>query len=283
MAGRFGPFDKLIRQLENLAAFSKQFENVDLDTAIRENARQKALGRIQTRLVEVAELAINSIEEFQYEPLKDRFMENVRNPGHVYITHDLVIARVFNPKVGGTIQDLKSGLYQSSAPHAQRLKVWQYGIYMPGREGGRRSKKYEKLPTYIEVIDERLAAWGDKAPFWIFIESGNQSGDEAYPSFSGTGFIAQVTGEADGILQQAVEEAKRELKTGLEQAVIEQLSKPTTITRTELKRIDVNRTPEGKLRQIAVKESIAGVYYQWVIGGLFAKKLTPAEITTYIE
>lgn len=277
MPGRFGPFDELIRTLDNLTTFGRQFEGMDLDTALKENARQKARGRIHTALIEIAGAAVASIEEFQYEPLKERFLENIRNPEHVYITHDLVVARVFSPKVGGTVQDLESGLYPSTAPHAQRLHVWQYGIYMPFHEGTDRSKQFEKLPEYDEVIEERLAAWGDKAPFWIFIESGNQSGNEAYPSFAGTGFIAQTLNRAEDILQIAIEEAREEFRSGIDEAVAQQLTSTVTVTRTEIQRIDVGQTSEGRLIQVATKESAEGVYYMLVIGGKFARKLGPSE------
>lgn len=157
-------------------------------------------GGISELLVHLGTKAAEQIAEYRLAPaMIERLRENLSDKRHVKVK-DGVVLQVFNPKVAGTVSDLRKGLARvyglgtSSAP-----AVWKYGIYLPYAEGRPVPKGlknwFEKKGidnNYRSVIDRRLAAWGRKAPFWYFVEFGNQGSGRAYPSFPGTHFIAQT-------------------------------------------------------------------------------------------
>ena len=157
-------------------------------------------GGISELLVLLGTKAAENIAEYRLAPaMIERLRENLSDKRHVKVK-DGVVLQVFNPKVAGTVSDLRKGLARvyglgtSSAP-----AVWKYGIYLPYAEGRPVPKGlkswFEKKGidnSYRAVIDRRLAAWGRKAPFWYFVEFGNQGSGRAYPSFPGTHFISQT-------------------------------------------------------------------------------------------
>lgn len=164
-------------------------------------------------LVKAGEAAVNQIPEYQYKPLKDRFLDNLSKPEHIEILGNRVL--IFNEEVGGTFDQLLAG-QEEGGGHTETEEapiVWKYGIYLPfaGSASDNRSSKglVEKLdlPSYEEIIDARLAYWEseDVAPYWYFIENGNMGNGRAFPSFAGTSFIEELRGKASDIVRRAKE------------------------------------------------------------------------------
>lgn len=154
-------------------------------------------------LLAAAENAINRTPELQYPPLKDRLLENLSNlDKHVVIRGTGL--RVFDEKYAGTEDDLISG-QESAGGHTgtpQAPSVWKYGIYLPFHGAGGLSNRLN-LPDYGTIIAQRLSAWGDKAPYWYFLEYGNVGGNRAYPTFPGTSFIAALRAKVPDLVRKA--------------------------------------------------------------------------------
>lgn len=135
-------------------------------------------------------------------------LDNLEKSGHVIInkeTGDLEI--LFNEEIAGTESDFHKADYGGSErTAAQRAVSWKYGIYKPEIEGFTPAGfDTSSLPSYSEVIDERLEAWGDKAPYWYFIEHGNFGGDRQYPTVQPTNFIGQLRLDAQAAMPDLLE------------------------------------------------------------------------------
>ena len=276
--------EDIVTELENYMVFGDSFAGMNLTQAALNNAKVMALAYLKRLLIASAEDALEAIDELNHPDLRNRLIENLSKDEHYFISPDLGSVTVFNPELAGTWDDLVSGQVAGGgggpAPQPQRLFCWKYGIYIPEREGGRRASRFDDYPTYTEVIQLRLSAWGDKAPYWMFLEHGNAGGAPAYPSFNGTGFIAKVQGMAPGIMRQAANLAEREMLDQMDLAIKEQLDTPTRRTTVELGYIPF--TPEAASKVgVSVRLTKAGeVYYQLRVNGRFGRKL---EVGQFVE
>jgi len=276
--------EDIITELENYMVFGDSFAGMNLTQAALNNARVIALAKIKAQLINAAEEALETVEEFQYPDLQTRLIENLSKDAHYYVSPDLGSAFVFNPELAGSWDDLVSGQVAGggggASPQPKRLFCWKYGIYIPEREGGRRASKFDDYPTYTEVIQARLSAWGDKAPYWMFLEYGNAGGAPAYPTFSGTGFIASVKGMVPGIINHATKLAEREMLDQMELAIKEQLDNPTRRVTAELGYIPYAPGATSKVG-VSIKLTKAGeVYYQLRVNGHFGRRI---EVEQFVE
>lgn len=159
--------------------------------------------RLAWLLVRFATIAVNRTPEFgEYPPLRERFLNNMKRTGHIrrYV-HTIT---VFDPRVAGTHEDLLRGWAAAGrsfrGTKKKRLLGWKYGIYLPARadfvpEDGK------VIADYRQIIDVRLAQWRTKAPYWYFINYGNE-GFGAYPHFQGTFFVEQTRRSIPRILRE---------------------------------------------------------------------------------
>ncbi len=147
---------------------------------------------VQEMLVEYGRQAAIATVEYAYPPLLERLEENLSNPEHVVVENGRVI-KFFDEEIAGTAQDFYGGVEETGGHTgtAQAPAIWRYGIYTPASfwRGGKGSKVYKSLPSYEEVISERLDAWGDKAPYWYLIEHGNAGGGREFPTVRPTNFL----------------------------------------------------------------------------------------------
>jgi len=271
-----------IKMLGHLVEFGENFpSDSELIDAANNNAREMVLRQLKDELYRAAEEAIASIDEFQYPPLRDRLLANILKDEHYYISPDLSYATVFNEDVAGSVGDLVTGQQaawrSAGGTPRERLFGWKFGIYLPfkGYSYGGSNNKFEDYPSYQDVINIRLDVWGDKAPYWRFLEWGNAGGGEAYPTFEGRNFIAQTTAKINGILITAKEAAYSDIANAMEYAVEEQIRNADRgTTRVYIGRISFGRVG-GKLVQVEAKVGRAGVWYQLVVGGRYSGKITP--------
>jgi len=274
---------RLKKILENSFKFGDQFSNMDIAGRTMLNARMLAEDSIRELLLNSADAAIEATPEFQYAPLRDRLIENLSHWEHYHISSNLSSVKIFDEAHAGTASDLTAGQLAGggsrTAPQKLRLFCWKFGIYIPSREGGTAPfKQFKDYPSYQEVINKRLAAWGDKAPYWYFLEWGNAGGSPAYPSFAGTGFIARVLGQVPGIISNALDDTVAEMQYGLDEAIREFLSNPEQETRAELGYIPVATVAETKYG-VSVRTKKSGeLYYMLRINGRFARAVSPGEI-----
>ena len=108
---------------------------------------------------------------------------------------------------------------------------WRERIYRPAREGLQRPRIFKKLSKwsyykgykgrrtqstfdyrkygiekYYETIRTRLGMWHGKAPYWLWIEHGNHSGEGGtpYPVGSPTNFVARAEVSLNRLYEQKI-------------------------------------------------------------------------------
>lgn len=192
-------FGDLIRRLDAMG------ETARLQLRTSENLFRMFINEMEAKsldfLILQAQDAMALIPEYsnaKASPLRDRLVDNLSTykggrPVHVRI-HPNGSVDVFNEAFAGTEADLEKARYPSSLSPEQAAIFWKFGIYKPSVEGFTHPELEGKTVSYESVIEERLSAWGTgnsagSAPFWRFIQHGNQGTGREYPSHSGVDFI----------------------------------------------------------------------------------------------
>lgn len=244
-------------------------------------------------LVAAGTKAAEMTEEYNYQPLIKHLAENLASGEHVIIKNGRV-ERLFNEAYAGSPADLLKGAKEAGGHTGKPTApfIWKVGIYMPGREGttqlyyrkktksGKRSKKrtVSKLPTYEEVINKRLAAWGEKAPYWYMIEHGT-SGGRSYPNFSGTHFVERFKASAVRI----IEKARKLLVVSIEKFINDEISqrfKTGAIPEKGTTVVIERWTFESGL-QVTKKRSSRGNIFYGIKG--YARSISPSELVSELE
>lgn len=170
--------------------------SVNYDEITQKNVDAVLRHVVQSMLIEFGTKAAISTREYSYPPLLEHLVENLSNPEHV-IVKDGKVTKFFDEKIAGTAHDLYSGVEEAGGHTGTEIApaIWKYGIYTPISfwKGGKGSRVFRNLPSYDEVISERLEAWGDKAPYWYLIEHGNAGGGREFPSVKPTNFIKNLS------------------------------------------------------------------------------------------
>lgn len=274
---------ELKNMIDNVKDFCTDLSNLELIEMLNHNARLIAQSISMSEMLTEASIAIDKVDEFQYPALRERLLENLSDTRHYKVSEDANSIEIFNEAVAGTLDDLVRGQQSAWGPntgkysHQQRLLCWTYGIYKPAREGGNVNPvegkdAFSNYPTYESIISKRLSTWQSKAPYWFFLEYGNAGGDAAYPSFSGTGFVARVRSHADRILRMAKVEALNQILDQVDDGVSEQLSNMEHKLPVYIGRITVGTSPEG-LVEVEMRGAKTGSYYMLVIGGKYRGKI----------
>lgn len=259
---------------DELVDFQAYLSNLrsTVDNILGEQFESKAESSIDTVaraalrdiLVEMGTAAIQSIPEYAASPeLTEHFITMLQRPSHVSVQHGEVIV-AFNEDIAGDAVDLfnvpKQHTLTAIAPF-----IWKYGIYKPAHgEATLTSKSFqkmmEKLPSYDQVIEERLAYWDDRAPYWILIDKGTAAfGDEerAYPQFAGTNFVEQFRSLAPRVVARAKETYITNLAESLGAEVDILLKEPKKGGRVVVARIPVS---DGSLSVLV--SSAGNVFFQ---------------------
>ena len=183
--------------------------------------------------------AMQQIPEYnnsQAAPLREHLIDNLQymdgeHPVHIKLSEDGHPLILFDEVFAGGADDFHAGEHFSTKNHNNpelRFIFWKYGIYKPGVEGDSSetnipwmAKAMDNLPSYGEIIEERLSRYGHTAPYWYFIEKGTAGGGKPYPSFAGTNVVRWFRREA----KEAIREFLRGLVDELEEAVVQAISK----------------------------------------------------------
>ena len=199
-----GLFGDLIEQLRTYQDLFNDYSNSI--TPFVERISQTLEWKVAKILIENARASMRSIPEYstgQAQRLVSHLIENLSasrsdgGPVHVRLSPDFGF-EIFDEEYAGTYEDLKAGQPESGDPDKAAF-YWKFGIYKPSVEGyvltitkktksGTKTRQIRTVP-YSKVLSERLAAWGSKAPYWFFIEHGNQGSGREYPTFGGKPFI----------------------------------------------------------------------------------------------
>ena len=209
--------------LEAIQQTAESCSNTMSVAEVYDKIRALSQAKITARLMQEAREAMQGHEEFFYEPLQDHLLENLRNVRHVQIDPNLSSVEVFDEVLGGTYADLEAGRYFGrSIDEHKRYRIWKYGIYLPyfGRSPGYQATPESEgrvIADYATVIEDRLAKWGEKAPYWYFLEHGNidigggEYSAEPFPTFGPSNFIAKTKLAAINIIQEVAEAIEREV------------------------------------------------------------------------
>ena len=251
-----------------------------LSPRIRANIAMCAERRLRTEMIAQLRTAINSAEEYWFPGFGEALIENFKNPLHYYVSNDLTTIRVIDRNYAGTYADFRQGQMAAWGPNTatasreERAAVWTWGIYKPSREGmtlyGEFLDRFGDLPSYEEIIETRFRVWGEKVPYWYFLNYG--TGDLAYPAFGGYNFVEKTRAQAPSIIAQCTEVAIREMEEDLKYVsteVLEWRGVRTETVRVYGHNISVQRMEKGGTK-----------WYTLVVDGKFRKGITPGfEIT----
>lgn len=228
--------------------------------------------------------AMEQIPEYAtYDPLKDHLLDNVWFGPHVIVKNGVII-QIFDEDYAGTEEDLRAGQIAAGADFSRHPIVRSIGwqIIYNAAFYGIAVEHWNRVDdnTYGEIIDARLASWGEKAPYWLFVEYGTASGSgpgRPYPNFSGKHPILKTAKKAESL----VKEALRSRLDAVERELSEQLD--TTFT-------------ERKVTVQEIGEQVVTAWTKWFrqhgkdirleyrkVGGGFTGERQEAPLGTYTE
>lgn len=186
-------------------------------------------GQDQSILLEELNSAITQSVEYDWPEYRAQLMSVFLNPEMIQYSESGV--DIFHPAMllAGTPGDLLQGISAARAAlgvgkltRQQAALFWRERIYRPAREGLKRpqffkknvgfykgAKKGERIPfdyasygimKYRATVATRLDAWGDKAPFWLWLNYGN-TGEGAYPPVRPTLFVERAESRINSLLE----------------------------------------------------------------------------------
>lgn len=173
--------------------------------------------------------AIEKTGEYDYLPLKERLLEVFDNINMVRssLRDDSIYFDLEG--IAGDTGDLQDGInfaremigVSGKRTKQQKAYFWRHFIYEPGVLGLGDEDAIEKGGLmYADTVAWRLQGWKGLAPYWYWLEHGNEDSDLAFPKFGGTNFrmiaeeratalfrsaLAQVDLEARNIIYEAAE------------------------------------------------------------------------------
>lgn len=239
-----GMFDELYRMLDGITDNAEYYAR-EANTAFTSqipNIESSLLGS----LVEAAVDAMDRTPEYSVPeagPLRSQLIQNLSaiagdgRPVHIRVTIDGK-TDIFDEEFAGTAGDFEQAQHHSNNPQQTRYRFWKYGIYARDVEGNYEpssqswfNKAVDKLPSYSEIINERLSVWGEKAPYWYFIEFGTTGGERGWPSFPGTFFIRSFRIRA----QQAVRDIQNDIIRDFEERAVAAFREAARGGRTQIR------------------------------------------------
>ena len=243
------------------------WKDVLTDEHLRLKVRGRAIHEIAEELVyQVKEAISTNLEYNAYPPLAERLIENMSNYAHVMISDDLQTVNLVNRDIAGTEADLEAGWEHGIDPdRARRARKWKYGIYIPWAEGGAGYQATAKdkpkiIADYREVIDARLRAWGDKAPYWFFLEYGTV-GPYPWPTFGGSGFIWKTRLEGAHIIRRLIRDRDEAVEAQVEYS-FEEVERSGKAAKVFVEERDATDLPPG-FKEITVVSKLKNVSIQY--------------------
>lgn len=199
------------------------------DISLTEQLDQEIEATVASELERNFETAMQKIPEYNKNPdLREHLILNLQTSRHVKV-EDGEVVRVINTEAIGNYSDVRAGQeaawalspFSPTANPALRSLFWK-AIYLGDssvfESAGFEWKSFDPA-IFDAIMDARMDAWGDKAPYWMFIEWGTIAGGEGdgtpYPQFGGEHPVSKteaVAGDlAKKIVSDYVREAEREL------------------------------------------------------------------------
>lgn len=267
---------KLSRALSKFAGSTEMLAAMVKDGII-DDAYAVLLRHLQAAIVNSKEYAI---PEFSTQLIKV-----FSRPGIITITKDKVDIYRGALAIAGNWGDLWGGIDKARASldagermdRTHALAFWKERIYRPAREGLKRpqffkknlgfyktAKKGQRIPfdyasygimKYGETLRKRLGFWGDRAPYWLWLNFGNAQSGQGYPMVQPTHFIESSEMEIDALYRQEVIKVTDEFTEAVSDEVEAFLQNPQAYEPgQELARFEVGKgtfrlgvTPTGQL------------------------------------
>lgn len=179
------------------------------------------------------ETAIVRSGEYDDPDFRERLFSVFSNEEIIQYSREGVDIKNPAESIAGNPGDLRQGIDAARTvlglgklTREEAALFWKERIYRPAREGLLRprffkknvgfykgAKRGEKIPfdyvsygimKYRATVEARLSAWGDKAPFWIWLNYGNAGEKGEYPSVSPTMFVETSEVEINIMLQAEI-------------------------------------------------------------------------------
>jgi len=279
--------ERTIKRIKNLCEYGNQFNAEEILNAVRYNVAVRAETYARKTLYAEAELAVQQVDELNYEPLKSHLLQNLLDWRHYMVDpNSLSFVILFNTNIGGTFEDLQRGQQAAwtttTGTPTGRAWAWKYGIYKPEREGaslspltgedsGKDKSSYlESLPSYSEIISRRIDFWGEKAPYWYILEWGNVGSSLAYPNFSGTNFVERVKSRGPEFIRAALEVEIPIWLEGIADATDDMLDNPERVKRITVVRVSLGEIEGTKYAYETRRTTTGKICYMLIVGGRYA-------------
>ncbi len=203
-------------------------------------------------LVEELRKAIITSKEYN-DPIFAGQLEMVfSNPAMIRITRAGASIMPQAMILAGTWGELQYGIESAKAVlglgrlgRAKALEFWKHRIYRPAREnlkipqrfkkskgfykgakrGERKPFDYQRygMEKYSMTLETRKSYWGDKAPYWLWLNFGNEGrgggGGKAYPPVKPTNFIAHAERRITSLMEQRIIEITQEFTDAISREV----------------------------------------------------------------
>lgn len=217
---------------EEMTYNAKQWADYFLENAVLRDKTDKyaeALRRVQRQILSIISRsiadAIESNDEYNRRTWMERDLKrSFNNPDIIRVDPETgeIDLYIGAEEEAGNWEDFWEGYEAALAEIAPtafrataevRANIWRERIYPDDY-------------LYGKTMAARRRYWGDKAPWWLWLEHGNMGLDGAYPQNTATGFLFLAQDEANDLFKKALIEVENEEYNIVEQAYLQFLDNP---------------------------------------------------------
>lgn len=198
-------------------------------------AYNRVLPQMQAVLRANLDRAIATATEYAYPPLRQPLENAVGQEGFIRVYGNITYVDIEfdTARYLGTENDFWDGIVAArdalgvsgKGTLAQRAAFWRNKVYTPFIEGG---DEDEDADLYVNTIAARLNQWGGLAPYWLFLEYGNQDGEGAFPRNSATYWLTNSREDLRRIMQESVQSVEREMGSEINTELLNFLADPSS-------------------------------------------------------
>lgn len=202
--------------------------------------------------------ALNLTPEYDFPLFRPQLEMAFSNPDMIKVDKAGVRIMPQAHILAGSWSELKSGVKAAQEAlasdermqltQAKALEFWTHRVYRPAREGLQLSRRFkknkgfyrgagrgERIPfdyqgyaanIYSKTIAVRQSFWGDKAPYWLWLNFGNTQEGAAYPENAPTHFVEHAERRINQLLEQRTVEITREFSEAVTREVEAFLTNP---------------------------------------------------------
>lgn len=252
----------------NLAEWTRALNTLQQDLTSLDADLEEAL---QNQLLVNFVRALDSIPEYSdNEVLKEHLLENIAYGPHVKVKNG-VVTKIFDTSYAGTWEDVRRGQIaawalspKSPSDDPYWRSFWWRIIYTGSVPASKKWKKFDPS-LYDRIIEARMEAWGEKAPYWMFVEYGTSAGGgegTPYPSFVGKRPVYKTRAEAQKYVEMMIRDYVDSIEDTLAHHVYETFVDNRVPERVIIQEIQVRWTKafkQGKY-MVQLEQTAAGKF-----------------------